>query len=70
MINQGEIQKSAHALVERHGAHAVEVARGRADAVAREGDLLLLDAALLILSEVERLSDEVGGLSYGRSSAL
>jgi len=55
MVNPTMIRKTARELYDRHGGSALEIARERAERLSREGDFPVLDTALLILTEVERL---------------
>jgi hypothetical protein len=54
-IDDREILRAARELTDHHGERALLIARERADAVAKQGNPLELDVALLILSAVERL---------------
>ncbi len=50
----------AHALVNRYGGSALDVAKNRADAAQHGGDMKAHDHALMVLTEVEELVLELG----------
>ena len=54
-VNSAAIRDAARDLYEHHGGMALAIAHERAERLSREGDSPVLDAALLILTEVERL---------------
>ena len=55
MVNPTSVREAARDLYERHGGSALAIACERADRLSREGDFPVLDTALLVLTEVERL---------------
>lgn len=55
MINPVNVQRAARELYERHGRLALDIARERAKVLDAGGDMPTLDAALMVLTEVERL---------------
>lgn len=55
MVNPATIRQAARDLHEHYGGSALAIARERAERLSREGDFPVLDTALLILTEVERL---------------
>lgn len=55
MVSPAMVQKTAQDLYARYGASALDIAQEHADCLACGNDFRVLDAALLVLSEVERL---------------
>lgn len=55
MVNPASIREAARALYERHGGSALAIAHERAERLSCGSDFPVLDTALLILTEVERL---------------
>lgn len=55
MINPVSVQRAARELYERHGRLALDIARERAKGLDGNHDMPTLDAALMVLTEVERL---------------
>ena len=54
-INLVVVRTAARELYRHHGEMALNIARERAERLQREHDFPVLDAALLLLNEVERL---------------
>lgn len=55
MVNSTTTRKAARDLYERYGGSALDIAQERAERLSRDGDFPVLDMALLVLTEVERL---------------
>ncbi len=60
MIPDAEVLRGARELVERHGKHALTVARERVEEFKRAHDLVAVDTALRVLTACERLLDGKG----------
>ena len=70
MVNYARVEKAARELFERHGKLAIEIAYERTERLARRGDQLTLDSALLVLTEVEKLVGDTRPSSDLRFSRL
>ncbi len=56
-LNNEELKNRAKEMVEKHGKAAVEIAKRKADAF--KNDCREKDSALMLLSEVEKLADNL-----------